>query len=494
VFLELNNFLSKSKKWFLAFILVIGAWLWLPDLWQPKLPAFMSEELLREKIKTHRISPAFSLQYERKFAEFGKMLFLDPRLSANGQVSCSTCHNPGRSFTDGRPTAFGMATTERNTPTLVNIALNSWFFSDGRADSLTAQAMGPWLDPREQGLSKAQLATKIMALYSDAYTSLYGPLAPEALRILRTKTDQPDPTPQPAASLLPQFMRMYGIATIGSFSALDDILKLAGQRRLSPQDYFALLSAGLGHASDKVKEAQNEDTEPSSHNDVLDQLILDIISHSAAALEAYQRTILATQSPFDRFAARVEKTSTMQEAFDDHFGEEEFQGLNLFMGKGKCDLCHLGPNFSDSQFHNIGLPWRPEADDIKLPSGRAQGLQSLGQHPFSCKTPHVIKARKANKLPDLETCIEVDYLKLDALESMSAFKTPTLRNLKSTAPYMHDGRFHQLEDVIDHYSSLPGKPAIGHREETLKDLNLTRKEKDHLIKFLSSLDSQVESL
>ncbi len=493
--LDLIPYFSKFKKWLFAPLLALLGWLWLPDFWKPGLPSLMSEELLREKIKTHLFPPSFSLPYERKFAEFGKLLFVDSRLSANEKISCATCHNPGLSFTDGKPTSIGISVTERNTPTLVNIAVNSWFFSDGRADSLTAQALGPWLDPREQGLNMAQLASKIVTLHLGTYTKLYGPIENNVLKIIQGQAHRSFPNSAPSVNLLPPSLRIYGIATMGTFGALDHILKLAGQGARPPQVQFAMLSAGIAPPDTAKNTVEPLDIlPPGPDSEEITRTITEIMSNSAGAIEAYERTILSTQSPFDRFAYRTTKTNTMREAFDTDFSQEEFEGINLFMGKGSCDLCHSGPNFSDSQFHNIGLSWNPDIDDKKLPTGRAQGVQGIKTHSFGCKTPHVVKARSANKLFDLETCAEVEYLKLDGLETMNAFKTPTLRNLKLTAPYMHDGRFESLEDVLNHYSSLPDKPAIGHREETLKELNLTKKEKKNLIKFLLSLESPIDSL
>jgi cytochrome c peroxidase len=77
---------------------------------------------------------------------------------------------------------------------------------------------------------------------------------------------------------------------------------------------------------------------------------------------------------------------------------------------------------------------------------------------------------------------------------MGSFKTPTLRNVELTAPYMHDGRFESLEDVIDHYDTLDERPSIGHMEESLKPLNLSEARKKKLIAFLKSLTSEITDL
>lgn len=81
----------------------------------------------------------------------GQSLFSDPRLSGNGQVSCASCHEPARRFTDGRPTSIGLADLERNTPSLNDLAGQRWFGWDGGSDSLWAASIRPLLDAREMG-------------------------------------------------------------------------------------------------------------------------------------------------------------------------------------------------------------------------------------------------------------------------------------------------------------------------------------------------------
>ena len=87
-------------------------------------------------------------------AELGQQLFFDPRLSANGRVSCATCHVPQNHFTDGRPVARGIGETSRNTPTILGIAYSPWFFWDGRSDSLWSQALGPMESAVEHGSNR----------------------------------------------------------------------------------------------------------------------------------------------------------------------------------------------------------------------------------------------------------------------------------------------------------------------------------------------------
>ena len=93
--------------------------------------------------------------------ELGERLFFDPRLSPSGKVLCATCHAPFRSWQDGRARAFGLADTDRNTPSLLDVRYQRWFGWDGAGDSLWAQSVRPILEPREMGGSVAQAAALV---------------------------------------------------------------------------------------------------------------------------------------------------------------------------------------------------------------------------------------------------------------------------------------------------------------------------------------------
>ena len=84
--------------------------------------------------------------------EFGRALFFDPRLSVSGTVSCATCHQPDRAWTDGLPRSRGHQTVDRNALSLFNLRFNRWFGWDGAQDSLWAQNLRPLLDRREMGV------------------------------------------------------------------------------------------------------------------------------------------------------------------------------------------------------------------------------------------------------------------------------------------------------------------------------------------------------
>ena len=107
-------------------------------------------------------------------ARLGRQLFFDTRLSSNGQVSCATCHQPGRTFQDGLPLAKGVGMTARRAMPIAGMARSPFLFWDGRKDSLWAQALGPLESPVEHGGTRAQYAHVIAAHYARDYEAIFG--------------------------------------------------------------------------------------------------------------------------------------------------------------------------------------------------------------------------------------------------------------------------------------------------------------------------------
>lgn len=114
-------------------------------------------------------------------ARLGQLLFFDVGISGPGNISCATCHDPARAFTDGLALAQGIARGVRNSPTLFDVAHQSWLNWDGRFDSLWSQSHGPITHPREMGGSFAGLVERIRAQPEllRRYNELFGEL-PEA--------------------------------------------------------------------------------------------------------------------------------------------------------------------------------------------------------------------------------------------------------------------------------------------------------------------------
>ena len=104
----------------------------------------------------------------------GKRLFFDVRFSGNLKVSCATCHRPDMSFTDDLPLAHGMGSTTRRSMPLLGVAYNTWFFWDGRKDSLWSQALGPIESNVEHGFTRTACAFIISRHYRKEYEAIFG--------------------------------------------------------------------------------------------------------------------------------------------------------------------------------------------------------------------------------------------------------------------------------------------------------------------------------
>jgi cytochrome c peroxidase len=158
----------------------------------------------------------------------------------------------------------------------------------------------------------------------------------------------------------------------------------------------------------------------------------DVIADGIAkAIASFERTCLSGDAPYDRFKAGDIAA----------LSESAQRGMKIFFGKGQCSSCHVGHSFSDFSFHNIGVGMDKEKQDL----GRYEVTKLLGDK--------------------------------------GGFKTPTLREIARTAPYMHDGRFKALEEVVDYYDK--GGFANPQIDEGIFPLKLTPEEKADLVKFLT---------
>lgn len=274
----------------------------------------------------------------------GRRLFHDSILSRDFTVSCATCHDSRRAFSDALPKAVGIAgqVLGRHAPALLNRGYGRAFFWDGRASSLEEQALQPIQNPSEFANTLA-----------------------------------------------------------------DVVARLVGHA-----DYRALFRAAFGRAPNA------EDL--------------------GRALASYVRTILAAESPVDRFIAG-DSSALSPQARD---------GLLLFRGKANCSACHVSPLFTDEQFHNTGVAWR----DAKF--------ADFGRGATTRKN-----------------------------EDFGAFKTPALREVARTAPYMHDGSLASLEEVVEFYDR--GGNPNPHLDAEIRPLKLSADEKLALLAFLRALSGTV---
>ncbi|HEX4914481.1 MAG TPA: cytochrome c peroxidase [Vicinamibacterales bacterium] len=145
------------------------------DPWRDDDAAQLRSMSLRE-LGRLPADPTNRVADDPRAAEFGRKLFFDTRLSANGRVSCATCHVPDKEFQDGIPLAKGVGATNRRTMPIAGMAHSPFLFWDGRKDSLWAQALGPLESPVEHGGNREQYAQLIAAHYRPDYEATFGPM------------------------------------------------------------------------------------------------------------------------------------------------------------------------------------------------------------------------------------------------------------------------------------------------------------------------------
>jgi len=188
------------------------------------------------------------------------------------------------------------------------------------------------------------------------------------------------------------------------------------------------------------------------------------------ALAAYQRLILPGRTRFDRYAAELAADKEMGET--ETLNSIEIAGLKLFIGQGQCINCHNGPLFTNHEFHNTGV--LAIAGQLP-PMGRYDGIRTARKDPFNC-------------LGEFSDAIEGDCTELrfarDENDVVGAQKTPTLRNVSLTAPYMHGGQIKTLAEVMVHYNEAPTS-MLSHNEA--KPLELRAVELKQLEAFMETL-------
>jgi cytochrome c peroxidase len=201
-----------------------------------------------------------------------------------------------------------------------------------------------------------------------------------------------------------------------------------------------------------------------------------IFVNAGKSLAAYQRRLDFGKSRFENYIEDLERTGESS-ALD----SDELAGLKLFIGEANCIACHAGANFSDQGFHNIGL--QRNQDLLAGDFGREGAAQKLAVNEFNCLGEFSDDRSLCLPLSRLKTELEDEAI---SLKLNGAFKTPSLRNVAQTFPYMHAGQFMRLQDVLKHYNSAP-KAEVGTSE--LRPLNLSETQLQQLEAFLKSLSA-----
>ncbi len=313
----------------------------------------------------------------------GKKLFEDTRFSGDGTISCATCHDPAKAFTDHLPVAEGINKLKgtRNSPTVINAAYYDSQFWDGRRPSLEEQSKDPFINSIEHGLGKEH--------------DFHGFI----VQVIRNDPDY-----------VKQFQQVFGVAAEGI--TMDEVAK---------------------------------------------------------AIAAFERTVLAGDSPFDRYMYGGDKTA---------MSEAAIRGLDLYNGKARCQECHaISENyaiFTDNKFHNLGVGFHKIQPRLREIVREFKMAQEKGAE------------LEESILTESDTSELGRFVVTGKLSDLGAFKTPSLRNIAVTGPYMHDGSLATLEEVMDLYNRGGEKnPFLG----SVRVLDLTDQEMADLVAFMEALTS-----
>ncbi|MDA8239420.1 MAG: cytochrome-c peroxidase [Nitrospiraceae bacterium] len=292
--------------------------------------------------------------------ELGKKLFFDRRLSGDGTMNCTTCHNPELAFTDGLDISLSYPTTKnwRNSPTLIDSAFRKYLFYDGRARTLEEQALFPMMSAFEMNKNLDYLEEQIQ-------------LVPEYRA---------------------EFREVFG-------------------------------------------------------GEVTRERI-------AMAIAAFERTLISKVTPLDRYLKGDEAA----------LSEDAKKGLAVFKGKGKCIGCHDGADLTDDRFYALNVPENPKLmDDPRVTTTMR----------FVAKVYHYGEYRTLKEDPGR-------YLITQDKKDWKAFRTPMLRYIAKTAPYMHNGVFETLDQVIEFFDK-----GGGAGNTVLKPLGLSPDDKRYLKTFMA---------
>lgn len=196
---------------------------------------------------------------------------------------------------------------------------------------------------------------------------------------------------------------------------------------------------------------------------------------AAKAIGAFNASLVSGRTPFDDFRDALARGDRRSAA---RYPMAAQRGLRLFVGRGQCHLCHVGPMFSNGEFADIGVPFfvRPGVVD----PGRHGGIRALQASRYNLLSPW-------SDGPDAAAW-KTRHVDLQH-RNFGEFKVPGLRNVAHTAPYMHDGQLASLGAVLHHYSTLNLDRLHADGEAILRPLALTARETDDLLAFLRSLSA-----
>jgi len=199
-----------------------------------------------------------------------------------------------------------------------------------------------------------------------------------------------------------------------------------------------------------------------------------VMVNMGKALAAFQETLVSERTAFDDFRdalARGDRAAAGQ------YPQAAQRGLKIFIGKGACITCHVGPNFTHGEFADVGTPFFLAGGGVD--PGRHGGIKRLLASKFNLLGRYNDDTSGAAATSTAHVSLEH--------RNFGEFKVPTLRNLKFSAPYMHDGGMATLQDVVRHYSELKEERLHADGTNILKPLHLSAREEADMVAFLESL-------
>jgi cytochrome c peroxidase len=376
---------------------------------------------------------------------FGQRLFFDARLSGPllegdndgspgtlghrgepGRVSCAGCHLPAGGFVDtrsrGGQISLAAQWTARRTPTLLESAFAPLFNWDGRRDSMWRQALGVMESEREFNSGRLFVARQIHRLHQPEYEAIFGPLPP--------------------------------LDDAARFPALADTEVGCVERQIAMGTaYDCRGKPGDGADYDRMGAAEQE-------------LVTRVAVNAAKALAAYVRLLRCGAGRFDAWLDGDQLALTRSEQ----------RGAALFVGKGRCVSCHLGPNLTDQKFHNVGLTPQPVAvafvdrDD----RGAGEGVAAALADPLNVRGK--FSDGDDGRLPPVTPALE------------GAFRTPGLRCLGGHPSFMHTAHLPTLEQVVRFFDRGGDPPGGYPGTNELVPLGLDARERADLAAFLAALE------
>ncbi len=448
---------------------------------------------------------------EEALIELGRRLFFDPLVSRSGQRSCASCHDPDHGFSDpGRVSEDDFGRTRRHSQTLLDGHLNPTAHWDGefeRVEELVLARIGALKGRKSKLGHGVRLSDVILGGMSDVFES---DVEPDTPTTIFDEEDEPTPGgnddddtpyggPDSGSASAPSARSADGAGAAKAAPAKPDAGKPANKAEAAKPKPQKKAEPKKKAEPQKKKAAEEEVKRPSAEElrkraAALRRELkkLPLAAHRlesaglyaegfraafgspsistariARAIGAYCRSIESTTSPFDRYQAG--------EA--DALSASARRGLELFRGRARCATCHTmegrHPTFTDFAFHNTGVTWHGLS---KKQRARLGGHDEV----FERTKDDLERPRKVD-----EGRARISTLRRD----LRAFKTPTLRDLTRRGPYMHDGRFKTLADVVRYYSR--GGSDDPTKDERIHAFAISEGEVQDLVAFLESLTGDV---